>query len=110
MPPSSGLGQASWLRRSCGRFCFELDVFVREQLPEVVVEIIHGVLDKNMALRVRGVWDEAKVYHPGECVTDHGSMFCCVRDTEKGERPGRGIGWRMLVKNGSAPSISRSDT
>jgi hypothetical protein len=79
-----------------------LKAFVHENLPEVIPQIVHGIIDANLVLRLAGIWDEQRIYRPGQAVTHSGSMWACIRTTEKGERPGRGIGWRLVAKGESS--------
>jgi hypothetical protein len=73
---------------------------LRELVEEHVALKAHVVeLEQKPGLAYQGTWDEQKVYHVGDFVTDGGSLFCC-RDSNVGVRPGSSDAWQLAVKRG----------
>ena len=56
------------------------------------------------ALQYRGVFDEAASYRAHSLVTSGGSLWVSLNEIEKGSRPGRHPGWRLVAKSGAAPT------
>lgn len=47
-----------------------------------------------------GVWDNGKVFHEGDMVTDNGSLWCCMVDMTF-DRPKGSTHWALSVKHGN---------
>jgi len=55
---------------------------------------------KAVSMKYRGVWSAEKVYHTGDAVTDHGSIYH-ANEPSVGVRPGNGGPWQQAVKRGA---------
>lgn len=56
-------------------------------------------VEAKPGLTYQGVWDAEKVYHVGDFVTDHGSLWHCW-DANVGVRPGSSDTWQLAVQRG----------
>jgi hypothetical protein len=73
---------------------------LRELVEEHVALKAHVVeLEQKPGLAYQGVWAAEKVYHVGDFVTDHGSLWHCW-DSNVGVRPGSSDAWQLAVQRG----------
>ena len=55
-------------------------------------------LEKSKAISYRGVFTSVETYKSGDYCTHGGSLWCAIRDTSRGDAPGRSASWRLAVK------------
>jgi hypothetical protein len=60
-------------------------------------------LEAKPAMEYRGTWTAEQTYSPGDCVTDHGSIWHCHRQaTSAAQRPGTSPPhWQLACKKGA---------
>ena len=60
---------------------------------------------KNLADAYRGAWKWNDSHSKGTLITDHGSLWLCLKDS--GKRPGESSDWRLVSKGGRPPEHSK---
>ena len=62
-----------------------------------------GPEQKTIADCYMGVWKWGSTHKRGHMVTDHGSLWMCIKDTDG--RPNTSRSWRLISKNGKPPEM-----
>ena len=76
----------------------ELSLVTIPANPEATID---SPLTKNLADHYAGIWRWGDSHTRGTLITDHGSLWLCLDDTEK--RPGTNGAWRLVSKRGKQP-------
>jgi hypothetical protein len=64
-----------------------------------------AVLERELASvknwKFAGIWAHDVAYQKNNFVTDKGSLWICLRDTLRGDRPGGSSSWQLCTKRGA---------
>lgn len=72
-------------------------------LPAALGQVLGKTMKNQIGMQYGGVHDINLSYRPNTLVTTGGSLWLALTEVEKGQRPGRAPGWKLIAKAGSAP-------
>jgi hypothetical protein len=85
---------------ACAQYIHErmLDMLAVHRVRRVQLEKRVTELEQRPSLKYCGTWNAHAQFNEGNLVTDHGSLWACLRSTRA--RPGESDDWQLAVKKG----------